>query len=93
MKKTNHCDGIFIFLGLMLLSTPSSGWRTAEIRLANESFRMRSYYEWAKQGRKEEVAKEGWNKLSVGKFAYWGVLTAWSAVQCLLSISGGQRGD
>jgi hypothetical protein len=38
-----------------------------EIRLANEAYRMRSYYEWIKQGKKEEVVKEGWNNLSVGK--------------------------
>jgi hypothetical protein len=38
-----------------------------ELRRANEAFRMRSYYEWTKQGRRGEVAKEGWNKLSVGK--------------------------
>ena len=38
-----------------------------EIRLANQAFRMRSYYEFIKQGKKDEVVKEGWNKLSVGK--------------------------
>jgi hypothetical protein len=38
-----------------------------EIRLANDAYTMRSYYEWVKQGKKEAVVKEGWNKLYVGK--------------------------
>ena len=38
-----------------------------EVRLANEAFRMRSYYEWVKDEKREVVAKEGWNKLSVVK--------------------------
>jgi hypothetical protein len=38
-----------------------------EIRLANEAYGMRSYYEWVAQGKKDVAAKEGWNGLSVGK--------------------------
>ncbi len=38
-----------------------------EIRLANQAFKMRGYFEWAKEEKKEEGLKEGWNKLSVAK--------------------------
>jgi hypothetical protein len=38
-----------------------------EIRLANEAFTMRSYYEWVKDGKRDTVVQEGWNNLSIGK--------------------------
>jgi hypothetical protein len=38
-----------------------------EVRLANEAFKMRSFYEWARDKKRDLVVKEGWNKLSIGK--------------------------
>jgi hypothetical protein len=38
-----------------------------EIALANSAYKMKTYYEWVKQGKTSEAPQRSWNQVSVGK--------------------------